>query len=80
MDRKIAVRKYLNDPMDVSVFGVLVRDVSPNELDLKKRVSQLSDGNRAPLRMEAVALYLPSGAIDNLPALCESIERGDVTC
>ena len=79
-DFKSATRKYLNDPMDVRIFGVLVRDVSPSELDLKKRVSQLSAGNCAPLKMEAVALYLPSGAIDNLPALCESIERGDVTC
>lgn len=77
---KIATRKYLNDQMDVSVFGVLVRDVSPNELDLKKRVSQLSVGNRAPLKMEVIALYLPSSAIDNLPTLCESIGRGDVTC
>ena len=77
---KTATRRYLNDQMDVSVFGVLVRDVLPDEQDLKRRVAQLSSGNRVPLRMEAIALYLPNGTIDRLPALCDSIERGDVTC
>jgi len=77
---KTATRKYLNDQMDISVFGVLVRDVLPSEKDLKRRVIQLSSGNRVPLEMEAIALYLPDGAIEGLPVLCDSIERGDITC
>lgn len=29
-----ACSRLLNDPADISLFGVLVRDVDPNELDL----------------------------------------------
>lgn len=57
---------YLRDTCDVRVFGLLVRDVEPNEADLQARVCRLDTGCPAAMRIEMTALYLPSGSIDTL--------------
>lgn len=63
---KSATKRYINNSHDVSLFGVLVRDVEPNQNDLKLRVQQLAEGCPNGTEIELLALYLPIGAIANL--------------
>ncbi|MBI4334318.1 MAG: hypothetical protein HY673_23945 [Chloroflexi bacterium] len=50
----------------VALFGVLVRDTRPNELDLKTRGQSLAGTLQAPTTCQLVAIYLPC-AITDLP-------------
>lgn len=63
---KAASTRYLKNPADVALFGVLVRDVEPREADLKSRVDRLSDGCPAETSLELFAFYLPRGSIKTL--------------
>jgi hypothetical protein len=65
---KSAAKRYLTNSHDVSLFGVLVRDVEPNQNDLRLRVKQLAEGCPNGTEIELFALYLPVGAIANLPS------------
>lgn len=60
--------RLLSDPCDVSLFGVLVRDVPPNELDLKTRTVRLTKSCPATTSIELRSIYLPVGAISTLAA------------
>jgi hypothetical protein len=51
----------------VALFGVLVRDTQPNELDLKARGQTLAKTLQNPTTCQLVAIYLPC-AISDLPA------------
>ncbi len=57
---------YLRDPGDVRIFGLLVRDVPPNEDDLRARVNGLAQYCPASTVIELLALYLPQGRIATL--------------
>lgn len=61
-----AAKHFLNDPCDVRIFGLLVRDVPPHEDDLRVRVDTL--GHDCPSRMviELIAIYLPAESIASL--------------
>lgn len=61
-----AGKRYLENPSDVMLFGVLVRDVSPNEKDLQASVQQLAENCPDKTRIELVAIYLPYGRINEL--------------
>jgi hypothetical protein len=61
-----SARRYLADPTDVALFGVLVRDVPPNELDLKSRAAALAKGQPTSASVELRAKYLPIGTIAGL--------------
>lgn len=50
----------------IALFGVLVRDTRPNELDLKARGQSLADTLQAPTTCQLIAIYLPC-AIAELP-------------
>ncbi|AOV98892.1 hypothetical protein [Dehalococcoides mccartyi] len=52
----------------VSLFGVLVRDTQPHELDLKTRGQFLANTLQAPATCQLVAMYLPCNIAD-LPSL-----------
>jgi hypothetical protein len=52
----------------VALFGVLVRDTQPNELDLKTRGQSLAGTLRMPATCHLVAIYLPCN-IEDLPSL-----------
>jgi hypothetical protein len=54
-----ATSRFLEDPCDVALFGVLVRDTPPNELDLKNRAAALASGLPATTVIELRAKYLP---------------------
>jgi hypothetical protein len=50
----------------VALFGVLIRDTEPNELDLRARGRSLAGTLHDPSTCQLIALYVPC-AIDNLP-------------
>ena len=61
-----AFSTYLHDNCNVRIFGILVRDVTPNIDDLRARVQQLSRDCPPTLVIEIIALYLPLGRISSL--------------
>lgn len=55
-----AVRRYLaSEGKELLLAGILIRDTSPNELDLKSRGKALSKKFTPPTRVELIAWYLP---------------------
>ena len=63
---KNASKKYLQSNTNISVFGILIRDVEPNQDDLKARVSALSVNFHADMNIELMAAYLPAHSISEL--------------
>lgn len=62
-----AVALYLNSQKrDACLFGLLIRDTTPNELDLKGRGTYLGKNILHPSVCELIAIYLPY-KIDTLP-------------
>ena len=69
-----AITLFLNSGNKaVALFGVLIRDTEPNELDLEARAKSLVGTIHAPSTCQLIALYLPC-AIADLPAW---ISRGE---
>jgi len=65
----VAITLFLNSGNKaVALFGVLIRDTKPNELDLQARGQSLADTLQEPSTCQLIALYLPC-AIAILPAL-----------
>lgn len=63
-----AITLFLNSGNKaVALFGVLIRDTEPNELDLQARGQSLAGTLHAPSTCQLIALYLPC-AIEDLPA------------
>lgn len=60
---KSATSRFLADDTDVSIFGVMFRDVPPDEADLRARSRSLAKGCPAKMGIELLAIYLPSGSI-----------------
>lgn len=50
----------------VALFGVLIRDTDPNELDLRARGQSLAETLQGPATCQLIAIYLPC-AIGELP-------------
>ena len=71
-----AVRRYLADRSDVRLYGVLIRDVPPNSLDLKASVSSLANTCSGTMQVELLSIYLPQCRIDRLPQDVVPISRG----
>ncbi|MBN1404156.1 MAG: hypothetical protein JW942_06810 [Opitutales bacterium] len=61
-----AAAVYLRDTHEVRIFGLLVRDVTPNHDDLRARVSTLGLNCPANTVIELLAIYLPQGRIATL--------------
>lgn len=61
-----AAKLFLKDSCDVRIFGILVRDVPPNEDDLRVRVTKLAEGCPSKMVIEFIAIYLPPGSISTL--------------
>ena len=54
-----AAKRYVGNPSDVRLYGVLVRDVEAHQDDLRARVDDLGAGCPEGTRVELLALYLP---------------------
>ena len=61
-----ATARYLANPGDVSLFGILVRDVEPKRDDLAGRASDLAIGCPDGTSIELRAAYLPRNSINQL--------------
>lgn len=72
-----ATKRYLTDPGDVSLFGMLVRDVDPRPDDLRVRAANLGKTCPDSTSIELVAVYLPSGTIDTLPTRAAEALRSE---
>jgi hypothetical protein len=70
-----AAARYLNDAGDVALFGVLVRDTSPDGGDLRARATALADGCPAATVIGLFAIYLPAQAIKTLVQRIEKINQ-----
>lgn len=71
-----AAKRYLLNGSDVSIFGVLVRDVTPNVKDVSARVDKLGNGCPAGTDIELLALYLPPNQITGLGTTVAAIKQG----
>ena len=61
--RAAATRYFNSGTMEVALFGILVRDVSPAHTDLKGAAASLAEGCHPSTRIELCGLYLPEGSI-----------------
>ncbi len=65
---KAAVRLFLgSENKALALFGVLIRDTQPNELDLRTRGRTMAEKLQYPTTCRLIAIYLPC-AISALPA------------
>ena len=67
-----AAKRYLQSEADIILFGVLVRDVSPDVRDLQGRIAKLTEGCPKETSVELLAFYLPPGTI---PTLAQRINQ-----
>ena len=68
-----AVKRYLaSEGKALLIVGVLIRDTSPKEKDLKGRGNALSKKFSDPTQIRLIAWYLPV-QITDLPALCQEV-------
>lgn len=72
-----ATTRYLTEPADVSLFGILVRDVEPKRDDLASRVAHLADGCPARTSIELRAMYLSRKTITSLARRAADAREGD---
>ncbi len=73
-----AGKRYLANKSDVRLFGFLVRDVSPNEYDVRVRVERLGQGCPDGTRIELLALYLPVGRLHGIGAVAVAARGEDL--
>jgi hypothetical protein len=71
-----ASSRYLADNRDVRLFGLLIRDVPPNDADLRARVDSLSAGCASQTGIELLAIYLPAGSTGELAAKAAGARSG----
>ena len=72
-----AAARYLADSADVAIFGVLVRDVTPDRRDLRGRARSLARGCPTSMHVELIAIYLPPDTIKGLGARVAGFVEGD---
>jgi hypothetical protein len=71
-----SAERYLSDPSDVSLFGILVRDVEPKAKDLSKMAEELATACPAQTSIELRAIYLPLKTIGTLAERAERAKEG----
>jgi hypothetical protein len=59
-----AAQRYMSDPTDVSLFGVLIRDVEPKQEDIQGRTKMLAEDCPPLTLIELHALYIPEGSME----------------
>ncbi|MBS9432313.1 hypothetical protein [Photorhabdus hainanensis] len=70
---KSAAKRYLSsNTTDVAVYGILVRDIAPNALDISGRARVLATDCPVQTNIEMYALYLPLNAISTLSELAQT--------
>jgi hypothetical protein len=72
---KDSARRYLANNLDVSLFGIMVRDVDSHTDDLFALTRNLAEISSPPLSVELLALYLPAGSIENLSSKISAVAQ-----
>lgn len=68
-----SVTRFLNSSgKDLLLVGVLVRDTTPDEKDVRARATALANALKSPTTTELVAWYLPE-PISNWAAICKTV-------
>ena len=70
-----SVHRYIRDRSDFRLFGILIRDVPPDEADLRARVEELSKGRRGKTSIELLALYLPEPRLSGIGTSVVAIRK-----
>ena len=65
-----AIAYFNSGNKDASIFGVLIRDTTPNQLDLEGRGNSLGGEVTAPTSCTLIAIYLPCKICD-LPGIMQ---------
>jgi hypothetical protein len=73
---RTATSRFLADPNDVALFGVLIRDSAVDERDLKSRAAALAEDCPATTAIELRAKYLPNGSLKTLATRIGAVEEG----
>jgi hypothetical protein len=71
-----AVARYVANPADVSLFGVLIRDVKPKAEDLQKRAAVLAEDCPSQTNVELRAIYLVPNTIKTLAKRATKAREG----
>ena len=58
--------RYVEDKLDVRLFGCLIRDVEPSRSDLRRAVARLASSHPQSIVIELLAIYLPKNRISRL--------------
>ena len=61
-----AVKRYLRNTSDIQLYGCLVRDVEPDQDDLREPVGCLAVACPEGTHIELLALYLPRESLDGM--------------
>lgn len=77
---KSAATRYLADPADVSLFGILVRDVDPKPNDLSGLAMDMASGCPSATCIELRAMYLPRQTIRTLAKRAAKAREGRYDC
>jgi hypothetical protein len=72
----MAAARYFANKADIRVFGLLVRDVSPHEDDVRARVASLAKDCPTQMVIELLAIYLPHKSIENLGTWAAESRKG----
>lgn len=71
-----AAARYLANQEDVSLFGVLVRDIDPDPRDLRGRAVALNSECPNSTSIELRALYFPADSVSRLAQLAHESRAG----
>jgi hypothetical protein len=74
-----SAKRYLKNDKDVSIFGLLVRDVTPHEDDLRARVNKLENTCPESMSVDLMALYLPEDGINTLKSKVVATKKRGVS-
>ncbi|MFM2481975.1 hypothetical protein [Celerinatantimonas sp. YJH-8] len=72
-----AKRYFQSSGTDIAVYGVLIRDTTPQETDLRGKASALANNCPVATNIELHAIHIPTGNILNLPTLAQSAMNGE---
>lgn len=72
-----ATSRFLADSTDVSLFGIMIRDVEPKATDLQARAKSLAKDCPTMMGIELLAIYLPRKVIHGIG---QRVHSGGVSC
>ncbi|MDO4226071.1 hypothetical protein [Neisseria sp.] len=75
---KNAAQNFLKCSKNIRIFGILIRDVPPNDKDLKNRINNLAKTQYPETHIELLALYLPNQSISQLSNKVMQYKNGGV--